>query len=397
MTDCPDPTELLIRAEAALRNVPVPPGPSDATVARTLAALAAAEVRPNRPPEKRRTMSRMLHLAAAIVVAAGGVLYLGYVLTGPSVAFADVAKKIQEAETFTCQMTMKTPDLNEPMTMRLLARGTGQMRFERPDGGASVMDTRQMKILSVDPKMKVAVLMEFKKGDKGPETGPVNLVEELRSLADKKGNSAGKKKIGDVEAVGFRVTQGNQEFTVWADPKTKEPLEIEARTNFGGQEAEFTMTDFRLNPKLDDELFKLEAPEGYKLIKFEADNLTPEEDVVRILRAYAAKKGGQFPKRLDDWKDLATVFVGDPKANPLDNPDVMKFAMSMGRVAAYSMSLEGFGYKGEGVKLGDADKIVFWYKPKGADKYRVAYGDLKTGDVTADRLPEGPKEGPKKK
>ncbi|HKB02877.1 MAG TPA: hypothetical protein VKD90_11700, partial [Gemmataceae bacterium] len=144
MTDCPDPTELLIRAEAALRNVPVPPGPSDATVARTLAALAAAEVRPNRPQEMRRTMSRMVQLAAAILVAGAGLGFLAYRLATPSVAFADVAKKIQEAETFTCQMTMKTPDLNEPMTMRLLARGTGQMRFERPDGGASVMDTRQM-------------------------------------------------------------------------------------------------------------------------------------------------------------------------------------------------------------------------------------------------------------
>jgi hypothetical protein len=276
--------------------------------------------------------------------------------------------------------------------MRYLARGTGQMRFERPDGGATVMDSRQMKILATDPKTKTAVLMEFKKDGKGPETGPVNLVEELRKLADKDGKPAGKKKIGDVEAQGFRVTEGGQEITVWADPRTKDPLEIEGRTNFGGQPAEFTMTDFRLNPKLGDELFKLEAPEGYKLVKFEAEDLKPEEDLIRLLRAYAAKKDGQFPKRLDDWKGLAEAVMGDKKANPVDDPEVMKFAMSMGRLSAYSMSLEGFGYKGEGVKLGDADKIVFWYKPKGADKYRVVFGDLKTGDVPADRLPEKPKK-----
>jgi hypothetical protein len=271
------------------------------------------------------------------------------------------------------------------------------MRFERPDGGATVMDTRQMKILAVDPKMKTAVLMEFKKGDKGPETGPVNLVEELRKLADKDGKPAGKKKVGEVEAQGFRVTEGGQEITVWADPKTKLPLVIEGRTNFGGQPAEFTMTDFQLNPKLDDELFRLDAPEGYKLIKFEAEDLTPEEDVTRLLRAYAAKKGGEFPKWLDDWKAFGEVFFADKKANPVDDPEVMKFAMSMGRLSAYSMSLEGFGYKGEGVRLGDSDRIVFWYKPKKADQYRVVYGDLKTGDVPADRLPEKPEEKAKDK
>jgi len=342
-------------------------------------------------------MSRLLQLAAAVLVAAAGLGYLAYRLVEPSVAFADVAKKIQEAETFTCQLTMKNPDLKEPMSMRLLARGTGQMRFERPDGGASIMDTRQMKILATDPKMKAAVLMEFKKGEKGPETGPVNLVEELRNLADKDGKPVGKKKIGDIEAHGFRVAKGGQEITVWADPKTTNPLEIEGKTNLGGQEAEFKMTDFRLNPKLDDALFKLEPPEGYKLIKFEAEDLTPEEDVTRLLRAYAAKKEGQFPKRLDDWKSLAEGAFADMKTKPTDDSEVMKFAMRMGRVAAYSMSLNGFGYKGEGVKLGDADKIVFWYKPKGADQYRVVYGDLTTGDVPAERLPEKPKERAKEK
>jgi hypothetical protein len=51
----------------------------------------------------------------------------------------------------------------------------------------------------------------------------------------------------------------------------------------------------------------------------------------------------------------------------------------------------GFGYRSEGVMLGDADKIIFWYRPEGATKYRALYGDLHVSDVTADRLPEKPK------
>ena len=51
----------------------------------------------------------------------------------------------------------------------------------------------------------------------------------------------------------------------------------------------------------------------------------------------------------------------------------------------------GFGYRSDGVKLGDADKILFWYRPEGAADYRVIYGDLHVSDVTEDRLPEKPK------
>jgi hypothetical protein len=51
----------------------------------------------------------------------------------------------------------------------------------------------------------------------------------------------------------------------------------------------------------------------------------------------------------------------------------------------------GFGYRADGVKLGDADKILFWYRPDGAASYRALYGDLHAGDVSEDKLPEKPK------
>ena len=52
---------------------------------------------------------------------------------------------------------------------------------------------------------------------------------------------------------------------------------------------------------------------------------------------------------------------------------------------------DGFGYRSEGVKLGDADKILFWYRPDGGAQYRALYGDLHAADVPADKLPEKPK------
>jgi hypothetical protein len=49
-----------------------------------------------------------------------------------------------------------------------------------------------------------------------------------------------------------------------------------------------------------------------------------------------------------------------------------------------------FRYLGKGVKLGDKDRIVCWYKLKGAKSpstYRVVYGDLSVKDVAPKDLP----------
>jgi len=45
-------------------------------------------------------------------------------------------------------------------------------------------------------------------------------------------------------------------------------------------------------------------------------------------------------------------------------------------------------YAGKGIKLGDADKAIFWYQPKGSQTYRVIYGDLHVEDVAQENLPE---------
>ena len=47
-----------------------------------------------------------------------------------------------------------------------------------------------------------------------------------------------------------------------------------------------------------------------------------------------------------------------------------------------------FQYSGNGVKLGDAEKAIFWYQPKGSETYRIIYGDLSVKDVSAEELPK---------
>jgi hypothetical protein len=41
----------------------------------------------------------------------------------------------------------------------------------------------------------------------------------------------------------------------------------------------------------------------------------------------------------------------------------------------------------EDVKFGDSDAPIFWYRPEGAETYRVIYGDLSVKDVEPENLP----------
>ena len=47
-------------------------------------------------------------------------------------------------------------------------------------------------------------------------------------------------------------------------------------------------------------------------------------------------------------------------------------------------------YVGGGVKLGTPGRPILWYKPTGADMYRVIYADLSVKDLTADEVKKLP-------
>lgn len=48
---------------------------------------------------------------------------------------------------------------------------------------------------------------------------------------------------------------------------------------------------------------------------------------------------------------------------------------------------DSFRYLGKGVRLGDKDRLVCWYRLKGVQTYRAVYGDLRVVDITAEELP----------
>lgn len=62
----------------------------------------------------------------------------------------------------------------------------------------------------------------------------------------------------------------------------------------------------------------------------------------------------------------------------------MQFMMAVGTITVKS---DEFEYFGGGVKLGDAGTAIMWWRIKGAQTYRVVYGDLTVKDIDPSDLP----------
>ncbi len=245
-TPDPEPDDRLARAEAVLRDAPLPVGPAPDVIARTRAALRMAADRPTFIPFPwRRTMLTMLKLTAAALAAAAGLSYLALMPRAEAtVTFAEVAQKLHDAHTLSFRISTQMPKMPGKegplkMTGREYYKDPGLVRteFDPPQAVVTIMDTNQGKILTLDPSSKLAMLQEWKiDGDlkRRLRDRAGNQIEQLRAMAGKEGKPAGKRRIGDVEAQGFRVEADGIIWTAWIDPVRKMPLVMETTMHIDG-------------------------------------------------------------------------------------------------------------------------------------------------------------------
>ena len=146
---------------------------------------------------------------------------------------------------------------------------------------------------------------------------------------------------------------------------------------------------------MDDSLFSMDVPEGYKQQQVELDLMgSTEEDFIEGLRILAEVIGsGQFPESvaIEDYvkkgplieKKIGELGLGDEEETELE--------MKITRHILFLRFFKGQGqwhYAGSGVKLGDDDKAIFWYQPQDSETWRIIYGDLSVKDVPEEDLPK---------
>jgi hypothetical protein len=198
-------------------------------------------------------------------------------------------------------------------------------------------------------------------------------------------------------------------------------LKKEIQTQFpkGKKTMTMVLSNFQFDVPLDESLFSLTPPEGYKLQEMNMDwSGGGEKDVIEVLRRSADMENGAFPDSLTDQSLMIKLTMkptmawsfqqgaqaamdrhhGKPKkASPPEMPpeiqkEVSEIGNLVGRMTMFLRENQGCKYAGKGVKKGDAQTPIFWYVPKDAKQGRVIYGDLSVRDVPIEQMPKEPEK-----
>jgi hypothetical protein len=334
-----------------------------------------------RRPIMNRTFRRAAIAAAVLIATFGGFAWWSNHHGG--VAFADVVRAIDNIRSTRCTVTIKG-DHTESFIIKMAVLDD-HVREELPGNITSVIDVQHEQILTLMPPEKRAVLIQVPGlADAGQENR--NILLMLRNCllgAGGKAEDLGWRQINGRQARGFRADDQGRIVTLWADPDTALPLEVELP--WGDGQTTILVTDFEFNPMLDPSLFSMAPPPGYVVMNIVL-NLkdTNEQDLVNMLDMLADANGGDFP----DTLAMGSLQYDLGKAESrLSHWQQILLGGTLGRAATFIRQCHNPRYVGAGVTKGEADRPVYWYRPKDSQVYRVIYGDLSIRDVPADQLP----------
>jgi len=335
----------------------------------------------------KNSTARLAVAAAVVIVAALGVHYW----MAPSITFADVVEPILTARTMIFDVIIGDEEtgagMHEVISGQMIRRTMSNVPTM-----AMIIDLENSRMLVLDSTDKSAAYVDM--------SGPVgdrhqNYVAAMRKIitALKDNNeNLGEQEIDGRKAILFEAKGSNEQIKIWADPKTALPIRVEL--NLG--QMFWILKNFQINPQIDESLVSMSVPDGYTAGKEELDMKdATEKDFIECLRVLAKIIGdGTFPDEIGTEQAMKQVTVLGQKIMALNLPDseATQIGMSFGKGMMFHQILETgnseWSYTGQGVKLGDASKVVFWYKPQGSETYRVIYGDLTVKDVSQENLPK---------
>jgi hypothetical protein len=122
--------------------------------------------------------------------------------------------------------------------------------------------------------------------------------------------SLGEKVVDGRRLAGYRLAGRGMIYELWGDPKTGLPVRIESSSPGNPNAKPSIWTDFVFNAELDESLFSMEPPAGYRVKILEALSAAPSEPATRVTSIQAIP-----PQVLDpDLNDQ--IYAGD-KSEPV--------------------------------------------------------------------------------
>jgi hypothetical protein len=336
--------------------------------------------------------SKWSKLAVAAAVVAAVLIGLQFV-GGSSVTFAQAIAPILKASSAAFDILVGTEDPNAPVIHDMVVGSRIRRTLSNVPGNVSIIDLESKRILNLTEAKKEAAYIDLKGLPPIPNYLEVlkNTIVKLQDSPHFVVEDLGVRQIDGRDAVGFLAKHPLMEITVWADSKTGLPVRIEQKEG----QLLVIVKNMQFDEPMDDSLFSMDVPEGYKLQQMEIDlNSATEAGFIEGLRMMAEMfNDGQFPDgvAVEDYLKQAGSITKKFEAMKLSDEDQMALGKKMQQFLLFTRFFKGEGkwyYRGKGVKLGEADKAIFWYRPKDSKTYRVIYGDLRVEDVAPENLPE---------
>lgn len=359
--------------------------------------------------------SRISKLAAAAVIIIAVSLGLRIFNDSSGVAWAKVLDNVQKVQTYInrMKMTVQSPEESHDV----------DMTFYR----STVYGIRRDSYYKGELISKLYIPA---KGNKGVELVPsekkyVNAVftdEQIKMIAEKNDPRAivkefmccnrykkiGQKVIGGVETEGIEVDHENFGRTLfekgkgrlWVAADTDLPvlIELEGTSAGGSVQIHMAIDGFDWNPGLKAEDFEPNIPSDYTLMA-KVDLSDSVEAVVKGLRGFAKITEGKYPTNLDlitTGKEIGEAFVAlrqkqgkSPEEKPTQ--EEMENMLSIQGACLFYGNLvkekKDAAYYGNTVTAQDVDKVLMRWKIS-EDAYQVIYGDLRTEEVSSEKLAE---------
>ena len=353
-----------------------------------------------------KTMTKVAAAAAIIAIAVVGMHYLGVSPDGAGVVWADGLRNMEASQTVTftldaeyydetygCYWRKGTVKIKEPIRR---FDGINGFRSKYGQSGEETMIgmmdlSRQNRLLELYPLKKCAFTADYH-GDNPTLLTYDGLKKDFHDEAEE---NLGEMEISGRKAVGFRIVKDNKEIIVWADPDTALPIQIESKADDGTET--LTLTNITFGVELDDQLFDMTVPDDCLSMNMSTEEFTipfelTEKYLVEGLKIAAGHRGGKFPTYFGRGRPSKEARDKHMEESSRIVPPIEDdFAIMLAQ--EYFVRLpkgSEWQYVGEDVKLGDAKKLVCWWKTPESKTYRVIYGDLSIRDVEPSDLPKVP-------
>jgi hypothetical protein len=225
--------------------------------------------------------SKMTRYAAAAVILVAALVVVnqfGGNLDGTSVAWAQVVEQINSRTRYKCRQRVAREQGPTVPTMVVYHLNLSQRRQEVEDGSIHVIDMRGADAITLElsPADKKAVLTRLV--GFGPRKDP-DIIDMVKRFEQASTERLGTRKKDGKTLHGFRhLPNEHNDFTVWVDPDTKLPVEIELK--HPSRKQTIFLDEFEFDFDLDVTAFSTDVPDGYEVETIVQDYGPVEPQVV---------------------------------------------------------------------------------------------------------------------